>query len=285
MRRSSPLTPPPRSRAARSCATASCSATHTTAATVLAAADELVREAGLEPARARRARRRHRAGQLHLDPDRARDRARARARARPPRRRRLDARRFAGGTPVIDARRGEVFTTGRRWRGRRSSTSPGRGSSATAPCATATSSRQPAPRCRPTTTRDHLPAAHRLVARADGASARPTRSSPSTSAPRTRCRADDRRRDRAAPLALAHLGEIEEIERSAYPTPWSRTMFAVRAREADVDLPRRVRGRPARRLHHQLALRRRLARDERRRRPRPPPPRHRDAPARARCSS
>jgi [ribosomal protein S18]-alanine N-acetyltransferase len=27
-------------------------------------------------------------------------------------------------------------------------------------------------------------------------------------------------------LTLAHLGEIEEIERNAYPTPWSRTMFA-----------------------------------------------------------
>ena len=27
-------------------------------------------------------------------------------------------------------------------------------------------------------------------------------------------------------LTLEHLGEIEEIERSAYPTPWSRTMFA-----------------------------------------------------------
>ena len=27
-------------------------------------------------------------------------------------------------------------------------------------------------------------------------------------------------------LTLAHLGDIEEIEQSAYPTPWSRTMFA-----------------------------------------------------------
>jgi ribosomal-protein-alanine N-acetyltransferase len=27
-------------------------------------------------------------------------------------------------------------------------------------------------------------------------------------------------------LSLSHLAEIEEIERSAYPTPWSRTMFA-----------------------------------------------------------
>jgi ribosomal-protein-alanine N-acetyltransferase len=27
-------------------------------------------------------------------------------------------------------------------------------------------------------------------------------------------------------LTLAHLGEIEQIEKSAYPTPWSRTMFA-----------------------------------------------------------
>ena len=27
-------------------------------------------------------------------------------------------------------------------------------------------------------------------------------------------------------LSLADLAEIEEIERSAYPTPWSRTMFA-----------------------------------------------------------
>jgi [ribosomal protein S18]-alanine N-acetyltransferase len=27
-------------------------------------------------------------------------------------------------------------------------------------------------------------------------------------------------------LSLTHLAEIEEIERTAYPTPWSRTMFA-----------------------------------------------------------
>jgi ribosomal-protein-alanine N-acetyltransferase len=27
-------------------------------------------------------------------------------------------------------------------------------------------------------------------------------------------------------LTLAHLGDIEHIEKSAYPTPWSRTMFA-----------------------------------------------------------
>jgi len=27
-------------------------------------------------------------------------------------------------------------------------------------------------------------------------------------------------------LNLSHLGEIETIERAAYPTPWSRTMFA-----------------------------------------------------------
>jgi ribosomal-protein-alanine N-acetyltransferase len=27
-------------------------------------------------------------------------------------------------------------------------------------------------------------------------------------------------------LSLSHLGEIEGIEKSAYPTPWSRTMFA-----------------------------------------------------------
>jgi [ribosomal protein S18]-alanine N-acetyltransferase len=29
-----------------------------------------------------------------------------------------------------------------------------------------------------------------------------------------------------APLAAAHLGEIERIERGSYPTPWSRSMFA-----------------------------------------------------------
>ena len=27
-------------------------------------------------------------------------------------------------------------------------------------------------------------------------------------------------------LSLSHLGDIEQIEKSAYPTPWSRTMFA-----------------------------------------------------------
>ena len=46
------------------------------------------------------------------------------------------------------------------------------------------------------------------------------------------------------PLELIDLGAIEVIEQQAYPTPWSRSMFAVRARQADVDLPRRVRRAP-----------------------------------------
>src|SRR3954466_11902946 len=50
----------------------------------------------------------------------------------------------------------------------------------------------------------------------------------------------------------------------------------VRAREADVDLPWRVRGRGARRLRRQLAVRRRVAHHERRGRARAPAARHCD---------
>ena len=135
---------------------------------MLAAADELVREAGLEPRRPRRARRRHRAGQLHLDPDRARHRARARrsrSASRPPASRRCM--RSPAATPVIDARRGEVFTdrpVGRPARGARRRGHAG--SSATAPSATASVFEAAGAEIPPDDDPAHLPAARLLVARA-----------------------------------------------------------------------------------------------------------------------
>ena len=77
----------------------------------------------------------------------------------------------AGALPVIDAQRREVFTLARRRAGRgarrRSSTSSRAAcSSATAPSATGRSSRPPARRSRPTTTSVHVPRArfHALLA-------------------------------------------------------------------------------------------------------------------------
>ena len=80
-------------------------------------------------------------------------------------------------------------------------------------------------------------------------------------------------------LELSDLTAIEEIEQKAFPTPWSRSMFASSS-EADSICLGAFDGR-ARRLRHQLALRRRLARDERRRRSASTSARCRDA----RCST
>ena len=61
-----------------------------------------------------RDRRRPRPRELHEHPHRARDVALARSGARRPCRRRLDLDGYRGALPVIDARRGEVFTAGPR---------------------------------------------------------------------------------------------------------------------------------------------------------------------------
>ena len=254
----------------------------TTAKAVLAAADELVRDAGLEPRDLDALVVGTGPGQLHVDPDRARDRARPRARARPAGRRRLDARR-------VRRRHARDRRAPRRGLHRPDRRSPRpeeldvAGSRLVGDGAVRY--------------RDVFEAAGAEVPPDDDPDHRPARA-PARRA-RRRLRPGRRRRARLPPrpgrgaepmtavaielrqLSLAHLGDIEQIEQSAYPTPWSRHDVRLRARQADLDLPRRVRGRPARRLHHQLALRRRLARDERRRRPRPPPPRHRHAAARA----
>ena len=124
----------------------------------------------------------------------------------------------------------------------------------------------------------HLPHAHLLVAHAgafgpaDAIEPTYLRSRTPWRRPRMTALAIEIR-----PLDAADLNAIDAIEQRAYPTPWSRVDVRLRAREGDLDLPRRLRGRPARRLRDQLALRRRLARHERRRRPRLPPPRHRHA--------
>ena len=153
------------------------------------------------------------------------------ARARRAGRRRLDARRAraqARGTrrsPVIDARRGEVFVPGPR---------------AVAPAEL--DARRPALRRR---RRRALP---RRCSRRTGRSSRRTTTRGTVpraslhAAPRDGVRA--RRRDRAAvraragcePMAavklelrrleLADLDAIEQIERVSYRTPWSRSMFA-----------------------------------------------------------
>ena len=80
--------------------------------------------------------------------------------------------------------------------------------------------------------------------------------------------------------ALADLDAIERIERASYPTPWSRSMFAsvckaeVRDRSPLSQVP------VSRRISRVVALRRCLARHERRRRPGPQEAGHRlgDAP-------
>ena len=196
-------------------------------------ADELLRDAGLAPADLDLLAVGVGPGQLHRRADRARRRAR-------PRRSRstcpvagvstLDALAAGapGAVPVIDARRGEVFTvlsghvavpgTGRARSGQR----PER-TWATGPCATGTRSRPPAGSFRPTTTN------------ATSRGRASTRSSPATGGPAelvepVYVRAPDAKAARRVieirRLQLRDLTAIEGIERSAYPTPWSRSMFA-----------------------------------------------------------
>ena len=148
--------------------------------------------------------------------------------ARRPGRRRLDARRATpAATPVIDARRGEVFTTGPRVcapaeldvAGRvlvgdgavryrelfeaRGRDRPARRRPRSSPRPARCSRRTPAP---------FGDAEHVLPLYVREPDARPQRM--------TAVALDIR------PLELADLGAIETIEQRAYPTPWSRSMFA-----------------------------------------------------------
>src|SRR3954468_10227500 len=156
--------------------------------------------------------------------------------------------------------------------------------SATARCATATCSRARARRCRRTKTS--------VICHVRASMLRwPASSCRSTSSSRCTCvfptpRGTSRRDDGAAAQARARRPRRDRKDRAALV---SDAVFAVdvrgRACEAVVDLPRRVRRRRrrgnARRLPDRLAVRRRVARDERRRRSGSSRPRNRDNDARA----
>ena len=87
-------------------------------------------------------------------------------------------------------------------------------------------------------------------------------------------------------LELARPRRDRAIERASYPTPWSRSMFASElAKQSSRSIAAVTAGRRARRLPRALALRRCLARDERRRRARAPAARDRLGDAAAACSS
>ena len=137
----------------------------------------------------------------------------------------LDA--FGGGTPVIDAQRGEVFTSGRASaaggarRGRADARRRRRGA------LPRRCSRRRARSCRPTTTTPTSPIRSAPARARRARSARRRSSSRSTSASRTRGRWHDRGRRPDPPArSSSDLDAIEVIERRAYPTPWSRSMFA-----------------------------------------------------------
>src|SRR4051794_6508313 len=155
--------------------------------------------------------------------------------------------------------------------------------SATARSATGSCSRSAGPSCRRTTTSAtcRAPASTRRWPESRG---RWTSSSRCISGcPMPRGTSDDD--DRAAP-ARARRPPRDRGDRAPFvPDPVVALDVRGRARQAELDLPRRLRGggrgRRARRLPDRLALRRRLARDERRRRPRPPRPRRRDHAPRA----
>ncbi len=80
-------------------------------------------------------------------------------------------------------------------------------------------------------------------------------------------------------LTYADLPQVISIERRAFPTPWSLAMFVLELSKPSGICLVALGGPAGGRLPGLLALRHRLARDERRRRPRAAPPgdRHRAA--------
>ena len=131
---------------------------------------------------------------------------------------------------------------------------------------------------------------------------RPGRRGRAALRPRPRRRAGARVSFELRRLELADLDAIEPIEQVSYPTPWSRSMFVGElTKPSSRSLGAVDERRSPDRLPHPLALRRRLARDERRRRARAPsarasprrcwsgssrrPPRTRVAGTRSRCAS
>ena len=200
------------------------------------------RRARRRPGRDRRDRRRPRARELHQHPDRARDGARrspSRSASPSPARRRST--RSRGGTPVIDARRGEVFTAGPRV------AQPGGARRRRADARRRRRVRYrdalrggAARRSRRTTTSVTVPrpAARSIEPRRPGDA-----SSRSTSATPTRSRPHDCRRGRD-PRARPRRPRRDRGDRAArLPHAVVELDVRVRAREADLDLPRRVRGR------------------------------------------
>ena len=196
----------------------------------------------------------------------------------------LDA--YAGAMPVIDARRGEVFAPGA------CRCTPeeldvagailvGDGAVRYRDVFEAAGADVPPDDARPTSpTRS-------CCSTAPARSAPPSSSSRSTSASRTRGR-----RMTAVALEIRRSrwpisGAIEAIEQRAYPTPWSRSMFASELAKPTSICLGAFEGDELVGYVDQLALRRRLARDERRGRPRPAPARHRDraAPAAVRADA
>src|SRR5581483_10473434 len=161
-----------------------------------------------------------------------------------------------------------------------SRSSPERSASATGRSAIARSSRGAAPSSR----RKRTSATCRAPASTPPSPVRTaasTRSSRSTSAFRTWTHDDVR-----TPPARARRPRRDRGDRAPLlPDAVVALDVRRRAREAELDLPRRVRcgrrGRRARRLSRRLPLRRRLARDERRRRPGPARARRRDDAPRA----
>ena len=243
--------------------------------TVLEDVDEMLRAAGRSRRRARGDRRRDRAGQLHEHADRSRGRARARARARRARRGRLDARRARRGrarcgrrtrSPSSTRAAREVFVRGptasRRRSGRARARAGHRVRRQRRRRAIGTRSRRSGRSCRRTTDELHLPRArfHAALAERFGAAEDVL----PDLRPRPRCRGAGVKIELRA-LGPRDLDALEVIERASYPSPWSRAMFVGRAAEAGCARPRRVRrDGGARRLRDRLALRRRVARDERR---------------------
>ena len=229
---------------------------------------------GNRGARARRARRRNRPRQFHGRAHGPRSRARARARARHSGRRRLDARRARGRRARRDPadRRASDASSSSSWTAR-SSRCPRRAFECARPRRASATARVryrehlEADRRRRAAGRQRAAPAAGALPRAARARFRPGRSRRASLCARARRRPDARVKTAVDIRALdAHRPQLDRGDRARLlPDAVVALDVRGRAREADVALPRRVRGRPARRLPDHLALRRRVARHEHRR--------------------